>query len=279
MAVLVTGGSGLIGTNLINSLSKTEEVICISRKKPEYDIHYVSGSFDNGEDLRKLDQFPITAVVHLAAVTGGCSEEEGIAVNVLGLRRLISYIIEKHECKKFIIASSIAVVGCLDDDFLPLHFPILEEHPCLAKDAYGLSKYLAEEITKYFSRIHTDMEFINLRLGAVSVDGVRPPERMNDNLRMPCPIVQMSRVFVSDVVRAMEMILAKPVLPGAKVYNIVGPDASCDIPVIDMLHALYGQEAMKQYDLSYYMLKENAYKPLFSTNKIKEEIGFQSIKT
>jgi len=25
------------------------------------------------------------------------------------------------------------------------------------------------------------------------------------------------------------------------------------------------------------MLKENAYKPLFSTNKIKEEIGFQSL--
>jgi len=198
---------------------------------------------------------------------------------VLGLRRLIRYIIERHECKKFIIASSIAVIGCLDDDFLPLQFPIPDDHPCLAKDAYGLSKYLAEEMTKYFSRIYSDLEFINLRLGAVSVDGACYPERLDENMQMPCPIVQMSRVFVSDVVKAIEMILAKPVLPGVKVFNVVGPDASCNIPVIDMLYALYGNEAMKQYDLSYYRMKENEYKPLFNTNRIKEEVGYQSIKT
>lgn len=275
MTILITGASGFLGSLTAEHLAKTQEVLCLSRSKPQTGLPFVQGAFGNPGDLRQLDGISITAVVHLAAVTGGCSEEDGLAVNVQGTRRLLRYLLDRG-CRKFVVASSIAAVGCLDSEFLPLAFPIADDHPCLASDAYGLSKSLSEEVSRYLSRNAPDADFIHLRLGAVQPDHWIPrPVGLDTKLILP--VTSMSLVLASDVVRAIDAALASS-RPGMRVYNVVGPDASCDVPVADKLRAVFG-DRMAEYDMGYYESPGNAFKPLFAMEKIKAELGFEPVMT
>ena len=149
--ILVTGTSGFVGSALARSLvgCGAHNVYCISRKLSGIEgATEVRGAFHSFEDLRAFDDVGMDAVVHLAAVTGGCREEDALLVNVEGTRKLMRYFIDRG-CKKFVNASSIAAVGIQTTAFRPLELPVPDEHPCLDRDGYGFSKYLMEEITKY----------------------------------------------------------------------------------------------------------------------------------
>ena len=146
-SILITGASGFIGRSLAESMAARHEVICMSRNDPRLDMPWVRGDFSSLEDLRRLDGKAIDVVVHLAAVTGGCTERDGILVNVEGTRCLMRYLMDRG-CRKFVMASSIAAIGIQSAEFRPLQLPIPDEHPCLDRDGYGLSKYLMEEITR-----------------------------------------------------------------------------------------------------------------------------------
>ncbi len=157
MKILITGASGFIGNALAKSLADKHDIICMSRKNPQLkNSRWVKGDFSSFEDLRQIDNDDIDAVVHLAAVTGSGSERECLQVNVLGTRNLMRYLIDKG-CKKFVMASSIAAVGLQDINFRPVQVPIPDEHPCLDSYGYGFSKYLMEEITKFYSRQNADI--------------------------------------------------------------------------------------------------------------------------
>src|SRR3954469_25176779 len=108
---LITGASGFIGGALARSLAK-QNIVCLSRKPLGFDVPTVSGEFHSPEVLAKLDAYRITRVVHLAAATGGCSLEDGLGVNVQGTGRMLRHLIDRG-CRRFVLASSIAAVGCL----------------------------------------------------------------------------------------------------------------------------------------------------------------------
>ena len=136
-------------------------------KKPDGPGEWVKGTFELFEDLRQLDRHNIDALIHLGAVTGGCSEEDGINVNVQGTRRLMRYLIDRGT-RRFIMASSIAATGCLTNPeprFVPLQLPMRPDHPCIGRDAYGLSKAMMEEVLKHFSRNVPDADILALAAG------------------------------------------------------------------------------------------------------------------
>jgi len=278
MTILITGASGFLGSHLIERLAKQHDVLGMSRNKPNSDVPFVKGTFDSFEDLRQLDKYEITSVIHLAAVTGGCSEEDGLSVNLLGTRRLLRYLLDRG-CRKFVMASSIAAVGCLDPEFLPLSFPITDDHPCLATDAYGLSKAMVEDLTRYFSRKYTDADFILLRFGGVAPDDTWSPEEVGLNTPLSLPITQLATVLASDVINAIEKSVESTDHRGVRVYNVVGPDATCNVPVIAKLRATFGDAKLEGFDFSYYEQQGNAHKPLFAMDKIKEELGHESVMT
>ena len=138
--VLITGASGFIGRALSVSMAADHRVICMSRKNPELDLPYVNGEFGSFEDLQQLNDEAIDVVIHLAAVTGGCSERDAVIVNVEGTRCLMRYAMDRG-CRKFVMASSIAAVGMQNEAFRPQTLPISDEHPCLDRNGYGLSKF------------------------------------------------------------------------------------------------------------------------------------------
>ena len=266
--ILITGASGFIGKALAPTLTKQHHVICISRKDPDLDLPCVRGNFGAFEDLRQLDRYDFDVVVHLAAVTGGCLERDGILVNVEGTRCLMRYMIDRG-CKKFVMASSIAVVGFQSCKFRPLRLPIPDEHPCLDRHGYGMSKYLMEETTKYYQRQNEDVDVINLRLSSIA-----PDERMPLPAKV-CPLQEWSlgRITVmarSDAVQAFKLAAEAPYMPGVRIMNAAGPKAWVADPVAEILRNWWKDDV----DVSYFEQPGHEYDSVYDVSRIREELNF-----
>jgi UDP-glucose 4-epimerase len=270
--ILVTGASGFIGQALAASLAQNHEVICMSRRDPgrnlRLDLPWVRGVFGDFEDLRQLDRYQLDGVVHLAAVTGGCLERDGILVNVEGTRCLMRYAMDRG-CHKFALASSIAAVGFQSVKFRPLHLPISDEHPCLDRDGYGLSKFLMEEVAKYYQRQNEALDVIALRLASIADDENMPPPRTVGRLGQWSlgGITVMAR---SDAVRAFTLAIESPYKPGVRVMNATGPKAWVADPVADVLRNWWG----KDVDVSHFERIGHEYDSVYDVSRIREEIGF-----
>ncbi len=266
--ILVTGASGFIGKALAASLAAKHNVVCISRSNPGLDLPTIRGNFDAFEDLRQLDGYQFDAVVHLAAVTGGCLERDGILVNVEGTRCLMRYLMDRG-CRKFVMASSIAAVGFQSVKFRPLCVPIPDEHPCLDRDGYGLSKFLMEEITKYYQRQNDALDVINLRLSSVAPDDRMPPPRKAGPLG-PWALGSITVMALSDAVRAFSLAAEAPYQPGVRIMNAAGPKAWVADPVADVLRAWWGDDV----DVSHFEQPGHQYDSVFDVRQIEETLGF-----
>ena len=266
--ILVTGASGFIGKALAASLAAKHDVVCMSRSNPGLDLPTIRGNFDAFEDLRQLDGYQFDAVVHLAAVTGGCLERDGILVNVEGTRCLMRYLMDRG-CRKFVMASSIAAVGFQNVKFRPLCVPIPDEHPCLDRDGYGLSKFLMEEITKYYQRQNDALDVINLRLSSVAPDDRMPPPRKAGPLG-PWALGSITVMALSDAVRAFSLAAEAPYQPGVRIMNATGPKAWVADPVADVLRAWWRDDV----DVSHFEQPGHAYDSVFDVRQIEETLGF-----
>lgn len=266
--ILVTGASGLIGKAMAQALSANHQVICMSRRSPGLDLPWVRGEFSSFEDLRQLDGYSIHGVVHLAAVTGGCLERDGVLVNVEGTRCLMRYLMDRG-CRKFVNASSIAAVGMQSTNFRPLRVPIPDDHPCFDRDGYGVSKYLMEEITRYYQRQNEEIDVINLRLSTVIPDENLPAPRGVGPLGQ-WALGSITIMGLSDAVRAFTLAVESPLKPGVRVMNAVGPKAWVSAPVADILRNWWGNDV----DVSYFEHTGHEHDSVYDPTLIREELGF-----
>jgi UDP-glucose 4-epimerase len=272
MNVLITGTSGFIGRALAEALSGSHNVVCLSRKPTEVaGATTLVGDFSVAEELTKLDPYDADVVLHLAAVTGGGSEEDGLRVNVCGTHHLLRYWISRG-CRKFVLASSIAATGFQSVKFRPLQLPMPDEHPCLDRDGYGVSKYLMEEVTRYLCRQNDDLGIVNLRLASIVPDDRVPTPRE------PGPVTQwalgsISLMYLSDAVRCLTMAAEAPHQPGVRIMNAVGAQACVACTVPEIVRAWYGDDAEK-LDLSHYEQPGHERDPVFDITRIREELGF-----
>ena len=267
-AILITGASGFIGQGLAPHLAGRHEVVCMSRGNPGLELPWVHGDFGSPEDLRQLDGHSIDVVVHLAAVTGGCLERDGMLVNVEGTRRLMRYLIDRG-CRKFVMASSIAAVGFQSRRFRPLQLPIPDTHPCLDRDGYGLSNYLMEEVTAYYQRQVEEIDVINLRLSSVCPDK-HMPQPMKAGPLGEWALGGLTVMARSDAVRAFSA--AAEALPrtGVRTMNAAGPKAWAADPVAEILRGWWGEEV----DLSYFEREDRRHESVFDVGLIERELGF-----
>lgn len=270
--ILITGTSGFIGRQLAQAMARTHRVVCLSRKRTEVEgVTALEGDFTSAETLRRLDPHPVDVVIHLAAVTGGCSEEDGLRVNVQGTHGLLRYLIGRG-CRKFVLASSIAAVGFQSVKFRPLKLPMPDEHPCLDRDGYGLSKYLMEEVLRYLSRQDEGLDFIAIRLASILPDDRAPTPRKAGPIR-PWAIGSLSVMYASDAVRCFAMAAEAAHKPGVRIVNAVGTQACAEDTVPEILRAWYGPDA-DRLDLSHFERPGHERDPLYDITRIREELGF-----
>lgn len=275
--ILITGASGFLGNRILPELARTYDLVAISRNPVSGPVRAYKGSFGSIEDLRQLDGDVIDMAVHLASEIGGAAEEAALAVNLLGTRRLLRYLGDRG-CRKFVLASSIAAAGCLDPGFVPLGLPIADRHPCLATDAYGLSKYLGEQLADYFSRIFPQLELASLRIGSI----IEKPGNANRWGSVaeppPRPFVVFGQVMVDDVIDGISTIVGSPVRPGARVYNLVAPNIRSRDPVADVLRAALGEKALRLPMMTYEVTGRLS-PPVYAMDALRDDYGFMPTRS
>ena len=155
MKVLVTGGSGLIGSYVLRELlSEGHSASSYSRQKPRVaEAEFIQGDIMNLDQLAEACQGH-DAVIHLAAVPGPgrATPERMIEVNVVGTVHVLEAAM-RAGLGKIVLASSGAATGFSfqKHEIVPCYLPIDEEHPSSPQDEYGLSKLLAETTCKRYS--------------------------------------------------------------------------------------------------------------------------------
>ena len=271
---LVTGASGFIGSRLIKELSDSgAEVIAFTRKDIDVpNIKQIFGDFSSLEDLKQLVDYKIDTVLHLAGVTGDALEDDAMMVNVAGTSRFLRFMIDSG-VKKFVTASSIAAVGCLTADFMPRSLPIKDDHPCDSANVYGLSKFFVEEISRYFSRLHQDVEFTLFRIGVVLAETavVADEDRISKMWR---PFCTLGCISVTDVVDAFQKAVQRRVESGVHIMNLVADKSYSTIPTIEALKLALGERA-DDLDLSFYKKPGNEHAGLYDLSTINNFIEFE----
>ena len=155
MKILVTGGSGLIGSYVLRDLLRAGHTVSdYSRGAPLVKgVEFIQGDIMDSERLAQACQGH-DAVIHLAAVSGPgrAQPDQMIEVNVVGTVRVLEAALGAG-VGKMVFASSGAATGfCFQKrEMVPDYLPIDEEHPCEPHDEYGLSKLLAEVTCKRYS--------------------------------------------------------------------------------------------------------------------------------
>ncbi len=122
-AILVTGGSGAIGSNLVNHLAGLNRPIVVldnlSSGRREHintskRIIFIKGDITKDSDLKKAFSCGVSFVIHLAAHFANQNSidhpEDDLSTNVLGTLKLLEYSV-RHRIGKFIYASTSCVYG------------------------------------------------------------------------------------------------------------------------------------------------------------------------
>lgn len=157
--ILITGGLGFIGLNLINYLQKYVdcEITVLdneskgNRKDLHSSVHFIYGDIKDQKYCHGAILGNDT-IIHLAAQTevpkSVAYPIEDARTNTLGTLNLLE-LSKVHHVKKFIFASSNAVIGDVQS------LPIKETMPTNPISPYGISKLSAENYCRFYNQIYS----------------------------------------------------------------------------------------------------------------------------
>ncbi len=154
MTILVTGGSGFIGSNLIVELIKQGcDIVDLSKHESAIPGVKTLKLDLTEDDLSLLDDYKFDYVIHLAAVSSiknaQGNEEETIKTNLDGTKKILEYFSNKN-LKKFIFLSSVTVYQEVDTELTEDSKYVVDK----SANIYSYSKFLAEnECKKYENKI------------------------------------------------------------------------------------------------------------------------------
>lgn len=182
MKIVITGGMGLIGHNIVTKLQDEHEVVIIDNhtnygfiptKEIEYLISerrkkitkYINYPIDivQGENINVVfDRFKPDLVIHCASFPRQKAVEAnpatGARVMCEGLTNLLEASI-RNNVKRFLYISSSMVYGDFETD-------VTEDAECNPIGQYGIFKYMGEKLVQDYSR-RTGIEYIIIRPSAV----------------------------------------------------------------------------------------------------------------
>ena len=251
--VVVTGGSGRLGRNLVAGLAaRGHEVVSLDRA-PSDDldidgVEQISIDLLDAEATRSvLSRAKADSLVHLAAIAVPFSAPEdvimrtntGLAVSVLGGA-------VDAGIGRIVAASSPTVLGYGNPSgWLPESLPLDETSTPRPWNAYALSKLMIEQtVSMLHRRTGDDVRYATFRpcyviapeewAGAPTQQGHTVAERIADPA-LSAPAL-FNYVDARDVASFTDLLLAAlPDIPNAEVFFVGADDALADAPLAELL--------------------------------------------
>jgi nucleoside-diphosphate-sugar epimerase len=152
MRILVTGGAGFLGINLIRLLMEkgVKEIVSVDIAEfdyPERDkVRIFKGDIRDATLMDKAME-GVDMVVHTAAALPLYKKEEIYSIDVDGMRTVLDVAL-RHKAKRVVHISTTAVYG------IPKKHPIYETDPLGGEEIgdYGKAKIMAEDVCKEYRK-------------------------------------------------------------------------------------------------------------------------------
>lgn len=287
--VLVTGGSGRLGSYVVDALLGDYDVRVLDLAPPKQDVETIIGSVDDQEDATKAMQ-DVDAVIHLANLDAGVRvpESEFIRINVGGTWNVLDAA-EKAGVKRFVYASSYNATG-FSKNFPPQYLPVDVHHPTNPVHAYGISKVLVEEMCRAFSR-RSDMTVVCLRPPLILRDdavynlikvtaeseGTSPPPQVTNTNWLPRKVLSDSRAYVTsrDAARCFRAAIEAKI-DRFGIFYVMAPDTYSALPTLEVLRREYGADPdIRDNEL----FKPGSRSTIYEIDSTREVLGWSAEET
>lgn len=201
LRVLVTGGAGFIGSNVVGRLFKDGFEVYVVDDFSRGSVEFLKPYIDSGLRIFKLDvsspsfvsslsDYRFDVIIHLAALIS--VEESNLfpyryhEVNVGGTLNALE-LARRVNAGKFIFMSSAAVYGD------PVTLPVNELHPLNPKSIYAASKVEGELLVGVYRRLY-GVKSVSLRL----FNAYGPGQRLSD-------YSGVIRIFIENALRGVPL--------------------------------------------------------------------------
>lgn len=227
--ILITGGSGFVGSHLVNALSEENNYVTVLVRKNS-DLRYLNNEkikivYGDLQDRESL--YPalnnMNIVIHSAALMSDrdyASKNDFFEINVKGTENLISSCLNNKELKQFIHISTVGVYGCTGN------MALNESHGYgKSLSPYEWSKAEAEKVVlKYSDRLPITILRLGQLYGPRMIYGWANVIELIYSNRMKIIgkggfLIHLT--YIDDVVSGLKMVIGNERCIG-QVFNICG---------------------------------------------------------
>ena len=296
--ILITGGSGFLGINLVRYLIKKGYRNILVLDILDFDYPDVASQIEfmnvDIRDRKKVSEVmdKVDIIIHTAAALPLYTEQEIFTTDVDGTSNLLESAFDS-KVKRFIHISSTAVYG------IPDHHPLLEEDNLIGVGPYGKAKIKAEKISLLYRKkgmcvpILRPKSFVGPeRLGVFALlfdwakDGHNFPMIGNGNNRYQlldvedlCQAIYLCMQLNTDKVNDTFNIGAKEFKTMKEDYQVVLDRAGFNkkiltFPATPVIYFLRILEAMKLSPLYKWVYETASEDSFVSIEKAEKNLGF-----
>lgn len=266
MKILITGGNGRVGRALCALLARehTLRIFDVTAGVGTWDTR--TGNLLEFADVERAVE-GLDAIVHLAAVTGRHEPLTTMDTNVRGTYHVYEAAV-RHGINKIVLASSVAVYGCRNPDFVPDYLPLDEEHPCRPgdRDNYDSSKVVCEAISRSYCSVYPALSSVCLRFASIENLADFKYGQLDDRRNFLWTMLDLE-----DACGALRAALARG-RPGHRAYNVGMAATTSRRPSLDLVRAYFPDVPLKRSP-DYFQNNPNA--PLYAIDKLNAELGFK----
>lgn len=234
MRVLVLGGSGFLGSHIVDKFLAEKHDVTVYDLYPERfrrsprGIKFFTGDFGNVGALSELIATGFDAVIHCVSTTTPKSSNESpefdIQSNVIGTLNLLDICVRHGIGKLVFLSSGGTIYGDIGDAAL-----VNESHPVRPMCSYGVSKLTIEHYLDVYKHLR-GLEYVALRLsnpygerqsplralGALTVFLHRTLKRQDVEVWGDGSVTR-DFIYVGDVANAVHLATVNPL---SGIYNV-----------------------------------------------------------